>query len=239
MTGSPDAGEPRTRAGSWTVLGAYIGLVAASHALWISFASVTADAAHVFHTTELSIGLLVSVGPICSAVFSIPAGVLPDRIGYRAPLLVAGTATVVIAFVRPLVGSFPLLLLLTIALLVPQPFLINAVADLVNRHFSEHETATATGLGTMAIFLGITVGVAVTPALVSAVGVRGSQFVYAGMAAAALVVFWVVAPRPVPEPAGRAGGAPGPVARSAGSFAREPCGSSRRCCSAGSASTSG
>ena len=199
MTGAPDAGETQTRPGSWTVLGAYIGLVASSHALWISFASVTADAAGVFHTTELSIGLLVSVGPICSAVFSIPAGVLPDRVGYRTPLLVAGAATVVFAFLRPLVGSFPLLLLLTIALLVPQPFLINAVADLVNRHFSEHETATATGMGTMAIFLGITVGVAVTPALVSAVGVRGSQFVYAGMAAVALVVFWVVAPRPVPD----------------------------------------
>ncbi len=199
MSGAPDAGETQTRPGSRTVLGAYIGLVASSHALWISFASVTADAAGVFHTTELSIGLLVSVGPICSAVFSIPAGVLPDRVGYRTPLLVAGAATVVFAFLRPLVGSFPLLLLLTIALLVPQPFLINAVADLVNRHFSEHETATATGMGTMAIFLGITVGVAVTPALVSAVGVRGSQFVYAGMAAVALVVFWVVAPRPVPD----------------------------------------
>ena len=195
----PEGGEAQTRPGSWTVLGAYIGLVASSHVLWISFASVTADASRVFHTSELSIGLLVSVGPLCSAVFSIPAGLLPDRVGYRVPLLAAGAATVVFAFARALVGSFPLLLLLTIALLIPQPFLINAVADLVNRHFSEHETATATGLGTMAIFLGITIGVAVTPALVAAAGIRGSQVVYAVIAAAALAVFWLVAPHHVPD----------------------------------------
>jgi len=185
--------------GAWVVLGVYIALVTSSHILWISFASVTDNAARTFHTTSLSIGLLVSVGPICSAIFSIPAGALPDRFGYRRPLLWAGLATVVFAFLRPLAGSFPPLLLLTVALLIPQPFLINAVADLVNRHFSDEESATATGLGTMAIFLGITVGLAVTPGLVSVLGVRGAQFVYAGVAALSLAAFWIVAPRTVPE----------------------------------------
>ena len=125
------------RPGSGRVLGAYIFLVAASHLLWISFASVTADAARQYHTTELAIGLLISVGPICSAVFSIPGGAVSDRFGYRVPLLWAGLATAVFAFLRPLAPGFPLLLVLTVGLLIPQPFLINAVADLVNRHFPE------------------------------------------------------------------------------------------------------
>jgi len=167
--------------------------------LWISFASVTDQAARTFHTTSLSIGLLVSVGPICSAIFSIPAGALSDRFGYRGPLLWAGLATVVFAFLRPLAGNFPSLLALTVVLLVPQPFLINAIADLVNRHFPDEESATATGLGTMSIFLGITVGVAVTPSLVGVLGIRGAQFLYAAFAALALVAFWVVAPRHVPD----------------------------------------
>jgi len=187
------------RPGSGRVLGAYIFLVAASHLLWISFASVTADAARQYHTTELAIGLLISVGPICSAVFSIPGGAVSDRFGYRVPLLWAGLATVVFAFLRPLAPGFPLLLVLTVGLLIPQPFLINAVADLVNRHFPEEEAATATGLGTMSIFLGITLGLIVTPPLVSAVGIRNSQFVYAGVAALALAVFWLVTPKQVPD----------------------------------------
>ncbi len=187
------------RPGSWAVLGAYVGLVAASHVLWISFASVTARAAQSFHTTDVRIALLVSVGPLCSAALSIPGGVVADRYGYRTPLLWAGLATVVFAFLRPLAGGFPELLLLTVGVLLPQPFLINAVADLVNRHFPEEETATATGLGTMAIFLGITLGLIVTPGLVSAFGVRGSQVVYAAAATAALLVFWRLAPRPVPD----------------------------------------
>src|SRR5919198_1072957 len=128
------------RPGSWATLAAYVALVAASHVLWISFASVTGRAAQAFHTTDVSIGLLV-----------------------------------------------------------PQPVLINAVADLVNRHFPEQEAATATGLGTMAIFLGITLGLVATPGLVAALGVRGCQLVYAAASLAALGAFWRLAPSRVPD----------------------------------------
>jgi len=179
-------------------MGAYVLLVAASHVLWISFASVTSKAAVAYRTTEVSMGLLVSVGPLCSAFLSIPAGVVADRFGYRTPLLLAGLATTIFAFLRPVAGNLPVLLLFTVGLLLPQPFLINAVADVVNRHFPEEEGATATGLGTMAIFLGITVGLIATPGLVSLVGVRGSQTAYAAVSAAALAIFWLLAPRRVP-----------------------------------------
>jgi predicted MFS family arabinose efflux permease len=198
--GMPDAGAGSgARPGSWRVLGAYVALVASSHVLWISFASVTSAAARAFHTTDVSIGLLVSVGPLCSAALSIPAGLVADRYGYRTPLVVAGVATSVFAFLRPLAGGLPVLLVLTVGLLLPQPFLINAVADLVNRHFPEEESATATGLGTMAIFLGITVGLVATPPLVDALGVRGSQVAYAALSVAALAAFWAIAPRKVPD----------------------------------------
>ena len=121
------AGALGRRPGSWAVLGAYVALVAASHVLWISFAPVTGRAADAFHTTNVSIGLLVSVGPLCSAALSIPAGAVADRYGYRAPLLWARLATSAFAFLRPLAGGFAMLLVLTVGLLVPQPFLINAV----------------------------------------------------------------------------------------------------------------
>ncbi|MBI4729804.1 MAG: MFS transporter [Acidobacteria bacterium] len=194
-----DPPASRARPGSWGVLAAYVAVVASSHILWISLVSVKADAARVFSTTELSIGLLVTIGPFCSAAFSIPAGILPDRIGYRVPILWAGMATGVFGLIRAFSGSFPVLLALTVAMLIPQPFLINAVADVVNRHFRKEETATASGVGTMAIFLGITIGVALTPFLAGAVGIRGSQVVYGGAALAATAVFWRVAPRRVPE----------------------------------------
>ena len=187
------------RPGSWATLAAYVALVAASHVLWISFASVTGRAAQAFHTTDVSIGLLVSVGPLCSAALSIPGGAVADRYGYRAPLLWAGLATSLFAFLRPLAGGLPVLLALTVGLLLPQPVLINAVADLVNRHFPEQEAATATGLGTMAIFLGITLGLVATPGLVAALGVRGCQLVYAAASLAALGAFWRLAPGRVPD----------------------------------------
>lgn len=174
-------------------------LVAASHVLWVSFASVTLDASRLFKTSELSIGLLVSVGPLCSAALSIPAGAVADRVGYRTPLLWAGLATAVFAFTRAFSPRFPVLLALTVAMLIPQPFLINAVADLVNRHFPEGLAATATGIGTMSIFLGITIGVAATPPLASAIGVRGTQFLYAVLATVGLLAFAALAPRHVPE----------------------------------------
>jgi cyanate permease len=187
------------RPGSWRVLAAYVGVVATSHILWISLASITSKADHAWHTNDTNIGLLISVGPIMSALFSIPAGLLADRRGYRLQLVVGGVLTAIFGFVRPLAGNFPLLLVFTVGLLLPQPFLINAVADVVNRHFPDEESATATGIGTMAIFLGITIGLVVTPGLASAVGVRGSQVVYAALAVVTVAVFWFVAPRRVPE----------------------------------------
>ena len=72
------------------------------------------------------------------------------------------------------------------------------MADLVNRHFPEEESATATGLGTMAIFLGITLGLVVTPGLVSALGVRGSQATFAVVSVLALGAFWRLTFGPVP-----------------------------------------
>lgn len=202
-TGGPEQRPTATpvarRPGSWAVLGAYVALVAASHVLWISFAPISGRAAQAFHTSDVSIGLLVSVGPLCSAALSIPGGVVADRYGYRTPLLWAGLATSSFAFLRPLAGGFPVLLVLTVGLLLPQPFLINAVADLVNRHFPEEEAATATGLGTMAIFLGITLGLVVTPGLASALGVRGAQVAFAAASLTALGVFWRLTRGPVPD----------------------------------------
>src|SRR4029453_9403241 len=105
-------------------------------------------------------------------------------------VVVGGLLPGIFGFLRPLAGSFPLLLVFTVGLLLPQPFLINAVADVVNRHFPDEESAPATGIGTMAIFLGITIGLVVTPGLASAVGVRGSQVVYAALAVVTVAVFW-------------------------------------------------
>ena len=193
-----DAVPARHRSGAWGVLAAYVGVVTTSHVLWISLAGVTSRADRAWHTTDTSIGLLISVGPILSVLFSIPAGLLADRRGYRLPLLVGGVLTAVFGFLRPAAGGFPLLLVFTVGLLLPQPFLINAVADVVNRHFPDRESATATGVGTMAIFLGITIGLVATPPLSSAFGVRGAQVLYAALAVLTVAVFAVVAPRRVP-----------------------------------------
>ena len=188
----------RARPGSRAVLASYVLLVATSHMLWISFASVTADAARTFHTTEschrsahlgrsaLLRGLVHpgrgAAGPV-RLPHAAALGRRRDRRVRVPPPARTGPSAPPPADDRS-AG--------------PQPFLINAVADLVNRHFPEEEAATATGIGTMSIFLGITVGLVATPPLVSAVGVRGSQVVYAGLALVALAIFWLVAPKQVP-----------------------------------------
>ena len=64
-----------------------------------------------------------------------------DRHGYRRPLVWAGLATSVFAFLRPVAGSFPVLLVLSVGLLLPQPFLIT-VQGLAFEDF-EHNRGTA------------------------------------------------------------------------------------------------
>jgi predicted MFS family arabinose efflux permease len=70
-----------------------------------------------------------------------------------------------------------------------QPYVVNGISKLVADWFSEEHGALATGLVTMGMFLGMAAGMATTPPLVTAFGLRTTMIVFAGVAWAAALAF--------------------------------------------------
>jgi cyanate permease len=84
---------------------------------------------------------------------------------------------------------------------VGQPFLLNAVTSVAARWFPVRERATASGLGSLAMYLGIFLGLALTPYLVLHFHVGGMLVAY-GIASvvAALIFFIFIRERPATPP---------------------------------------
>jgi predicted MFS family arabinose efflux permease len=95
-------------------------------------------------------------------------------------------------------SSFWMLFAGQLGIAVAQPFVVNGISKLVADWFSEAQGAIATGLGTMGMFLGMALGMAATPPLVSAVALRGTMIIFAAVTVAVALLFClVVRPNPL------------------------------------------
>jgi predicted MFS family arabinose efflux permease len=172
------------------VLAAYAVVAGVSQMLWLNFAPLLSLVEHRYGVSELAASLLVLAFPLLYVVFSVPAGALIDARGYRYGVGVGAVTMTVFACVRVFETSFWPLLVGQIGIAVAQPYVVNGVSKLVADWFDEAEGALATGLATMGMFLGMAAGMAATPALVSAGGLRFAMVVFAALAAASAIAFF-------------------------------------------------
>jgi predicted MFS family arabinose efflux permease len=198
----------------WLVLGAYTLVVGMSQLLWLNFAPLLSMVQARYGVSELVASMLVMVFPALYVVFSIPAGALTDARGYRFTVGAGAAAMAAAAGLRIFDGSFWMLFAGQLGIAVAQPFVLNGISKLVADWFSEAQGAIATGLGTMGMFLGMAVGMAATPPLVNAYGLRTAMVIFALAAALVALAFAVVVH---PNPRARAGAAATEAA--AGGFA--------------------
>jgi cyanate permease len=104
---------------------------------------------------------------------------------------------------RGLVASdYTLVLIAQIGIAVGQPFIINAVTKVAARWFPLDERATASGLGSLAMYFGILAGLVVTPLVVLQVGIAKTLLFYGIGALVAGVAFVAFAREFPPSPLG-------------------------------------
>jgi MFS family permease len=182
----------------WVVLLAFMTIVAVNQLLWITFAPITGSAAKFYGVSDLSIGLLSMSFMIVYIVVSIPASWAIDTWGIRIAVGIGAVLTGVFGLLRGLMGKdYTWVLVSQICIAVGQPFLLNAVTKVAARWFPIQERATASGLGTLAMYLGISAGLALTPLLSIRMGIGGMLTLYGILSvAAALVFFALVRERP-------------------------------------------
>jgi len=91
-------------------------------------------------------------------------------------------------------------LLAQIGIAIGQPFILNAITKVAARWFPFKERATAAGLGSLAIYLGIMAGLVLTPYLLLHLGMDGMLLAYGIAAMITAAVFFVLAREHPPTP---------------------------------------
>ncbi|OIO62345.1 MAG: MFS transporter [Candidatus Marinimicrobia bacterium CG1_02_48_14] len=176
----------------WIVLVAYMAIVALNQLLWITFAPVTVEAAKFYGVSDLYIGLLSMSFMIVYIVVSIPASWAIDTWGIRIAVGIGAALTGIFGLMRGLVSdNYTLAMIAQVGIAVGQPFILNAVTTVAARWFPMRERATAVGLGSLAIYLGILGGVALTPWLTIQYGFSEMLWVYGVASIGAAIIFFV------------------------------------------------
>lgn len=185
----------------WIVLLAFMFVVLVNQLLWITFAPITGSAATYYGVSDLSIGLLSMSFMIVYIVISIPASWVIDTYGIRVAVGIGAALTGIFGLLRGLVaGDYTLVLVSQIGVAVGQPFILNAVTKVAARWFPIEERATASGLGSLAIYLGIVLGMTLTPYLVLQSSIDSMLVAYGIVSAIAAVVFFGAARERPPTP---------------------------------------
>lgn len=187
----------------WVILAAFMLVIAANQLLWITFAPITGDAARFYGVSDLAIGLLSMIFMIVFIIASIPASWVIDTYGIRIGVGIGAALTGLFGLLRGLFAAdYTGVLIAQAGIAVGQPFVLNAIAKIAGRWFPLNERATAAGMGTLAIYLGIFVGLALTPFLVLRSSIATTLMVYGAFSAAIAILFFVLARERPPTPVG-------------------------------------
>jgi len=186
----------------WIVLLVFMMVIAVNQLCWITFAPITGNAAEFYGVSDLSIGLLSMIFMIVYVFISIPCSWIIDTLGIRVAVGIGAALTGVFGLLRGLTATnYTMVLIAQIGIAIGQPFILNAITKVAARWFPIQERATAAGLGSLAMYIGIVLGLALTPFIMIYSGMTGMLRIYGIVAVVfALIFFLLVKERPPTPP---------------------------------------
>jgi len=171
--------------------------------LWITFAPITGAAASFYGTSDLMIGLLSMSFMIVFILIFLPSAYAIDTWGFRKAVGLGAVLTAVFGLSRGLFAShFEIVLISQVGIAIGQPFVIGAITKVAARWFPVEERATASGIGTLALYLGPLIAMFLSPYLTLRIGIPRMLIVYGLGAAVAAALFLLIAREHPPTPAG-------------------------------------
>jgi cyanate permease len=185
----------------WAILLAFMFAVALNQLLWITFAPITGSAAAFYGVSDLSIGLLSMSFMIVYILVSIPASWVIDTYGFRVAVGIGAVLTGIFGLLRGLLAAdYTWVLISQIGIAIGQPFILNSVTKVAARWFPLQERATASGFGSLAMYLGIVLGLVLTPFLAGQSSIATMLLIYGIVSVVAAIVFLAVARERPPTP---------------------------------------
>ena len=186
----------------WVVLLAFMAVIFVNQILWITFASITGPAAAFYGVSDLAIAALSLSFMLVYIIVSIPASWVIDSYGLRAGVGIGAVLTGVFGLLRGFAGdNYTTVLIAQLGAAVAQPFLLNAITTVAARWFLVEERATASGLGTLAMYAGQVTALALTPFLVLETSIPAMLMIYGVVAVIGALIFLVFARERPPTPA--------------------------------------
>ncbi len=173
----------------WVVLGVFMLVAGLSQALWLNYAPLLTLVQSKYGVSEGMAGGLLLVFPLIYVLLSVPAGQLTDRRGYKFSVGLGAVLMAGFSCLRINESSFWVLLIAQVGIAVGQPFAVNGISKLVADWFTPQQSAMATGLGTMGMFMGMAAGMAATPPLVESLGYQGAMVVFAAISVGICAAF--------------------------------------------------
>jgi len=187
----------------WLVLLSFVIIACLTQVLWITFAPVTSAAAEFYQTSDLMIGLLSMSFMIVYIIMVLPSAWAIDTWGFRKAVGLGAVLTAVFGLTRGIFASnFTLVFVSQVGLAVGQPFVIGSITKVAARWFAARERATASAVGTLALYLGPLIAMLLTPRLVLRIGLPRTLLAYGIAAAAAALIFLLIAREHPPTPPG-------------------------------------
>jgi len=178
----------------WVVLAVYMYVSALTQLYWLNFAAIETFVEGHFSIPASTVMWFTLVFPLVQVLLSMPAGMVIDKKGFKYGVGIGALFTGVFAMFRLVnTDSFIILLISQIGIAVGQPFVLNGVTKLVVTWFPQKEEATAVGLGSLALLVGMMVGLGATPALVQYLGFETMLLIYGILGVLGILLFFLLA----------------------------------------------
>ena len=184
--------EPKVYRYRWVVLVIYMYLTALTQALWLNFAAIDTFIEKQLGITAMQVGWLTMIFLLIHIIISIPVGIFIDRKGLRITIGVGAVLVGFFSLVRMInPESYLMLCIAQFGMGIGTPFLVNSVTKVAVTWFPENEEATAVSLGTLALFIGMLIGLGLTPLLTNAFGYHTMLLTFCIMGIVGVVLFFV------------------------------------------------
>jgi len=177
----------------WIILAVYMYVSALTQLYWLNFAAIETFMEEHLGVPASDVMWFTLVFPLVQVLLTLPAGMIIDKKGFKygvgIGVLFTGLFSV-LRLVNP--ASFAILLISQIGISIGQPFVLNGITKLAVTWFPHKQEGTAVGLGSMALFIGMMVGLGATPALVQGFSFQSMLWVYAALGILGVVLFFAL-----------------------------------------------
>jgi MFS family permease len=186
----------------WIVLLLFMFVAIMTQINWITFAPIMNEVASYYNVGSDTILLLAASFMIIYIPVNFPACWLIEKKGLKWGTGIGVMLTGIFGLLRAFTGTnFLFLLLCQIMIAIGQPFVLNSFTKLAVNWFPEEEKVTATGLGTMALFIGIIIAMIATYPLYEIFGIEFVLLIYGLLSLISMVLYLIfVRDRPLQPP---------------------------------------